>query len=60
MIARLRGKAVSRLGERLVLDVGGVGYLVNATPTASRLADGGGEVSVETYLTRRTWCTSRT
>jgi holliday junction DNA helicase RuvA len=50
VIARLRGKAVSRIGERLVLDVGGVGYLVAATPTALRLAGGGGEVSLETYL----------
>ena len=50
MIARLRGKPVSRAGERLVFDVGGVGYLVNATPTALRLAQSGGEVSLETYL----------
>jgi Holliday junction DNA helicase RuvA len=50
VIARLRGKAVSRVGERLVLDVGGVGYLVAATPTALGLAGGGGEVSLETYL----------
>jgi Holliday junction DNA helicase RuvA len=50
VISRLRGKAVSRTGERLVLEVGGVGYLVNATPTAHRLAESGGEVSLETYL----------
>jgi len=50
VIARLRGKPVSRAGERLVFDVGGVGYLVNATPTALRLAQSGGEVSLETYL----------
>ena len=49
MIARLRGKAVSRAGERLVLEVGGVGYLVSATPTALRLAEGGREVALETY-----------
>ncbi len=36
--------------EGLVLDVGGVGYLVAATPTAVRKADGAEEVTVETYL----------
>jgi Holliday junction DNA helicase RuvA len=33
-----------------VLDVGGVGYLVAATPAVLRQAEGGGEVVVETYL----------
>ena len=36
--------------EGLVLDVGGVGYLVAATPTAVRKADGAEEVSLHTYL----------
>ena len=36
--------------EGLVLDVNGVGYLVHATPSALRRAEGGGELSVETYL----------
>jgi len=49
VIARLRGTAVSRTGERLVLDVGGVGYLVSATPTALRLTESGREVTLETY-----------
>jgi len=50
MIARLRGRPVARRGDALVLDVGGVGYLVQATPSALRRADGGGEVTLETYL----------
>jgi holliday junction DNA helicase RuvA len=50
MIARLRGKPVASTAEGLVLDVGGVGYLVAATPSAVRKADGGDEVTVETYL----------
>jgi holliday junction DNA helicase RuvA len=50
MISRLRGTPVGRTPDGLVLDVGGVGYLVAATPSALRRADDGGEVTVETYL----------
>jgi holliday junction DNA helicase RuvA len=50
MIARLRGTPVASTPEGLLLDVGGVGYLVAATPSALRKADGAGEVTVETYL----------
>jgi Holliday junction DNA helicase RuvA len=50
MIARLRGTPVASTAEGLVLDVGGVGYLVAATPSAVRKADGGQEITVETYL----------
>jgi Holliday junction DNA helicase RuvA len=50
VIARLRGKPVGSTPEGLLIDVGGVGYLVAATPSAVRKADGAEEVTVETYL----------
>ena len=50
MIARLRGKPIANTPEGLVLDVGGVGYLVHATPAAVRKGDAADEISVETYL----------
>jgi len=50
MIARLRGKPAGSTAEGLVLDVGGVGYLVAATPSVLRNAEGAAEVTVETYL----------
>ena len=50
MIARLRGQPVARDADGLVLDVGGVGYRLHATPTAIRKADGRDEVVVETHL----------
>jgi holliday junction DNA helicase RuvA len=50
VIARLRGKPAARTADGLVLDVGGVGYLLAATPSALRRADGADEVALETYL----------
>ncbi|HEU0248425.1 MAG TPA: Holliday junction branch migration protein RuvA [Gaiellaceae bacterium] len=50
MISRLRGSPAGRTVDGLVVDVGGVGYLVAATPGALRRADGASEVTLETYL----------
>ncbi len=50
MIARLRGTPVSRRPDGLVLDVGGVGYLIHATPSVLRGADRAAEIVVETHL----------
>jgi holliday junction DNA helicase RuvA len=50
LIARLRGKPLANTPDGLVLDVGGVGYLVAATPSAVAKADGADEVSLHTYL----------
>jgi Holliday junction DNA helicase RuvA len=48
VIARLRGKRVGLSAAGLVLDVNGVGYLVQATPTVLRRESD--ELTVETYL----------
>src|SRR5207302_1403799 len=53
MIASLRGKPVARTPEGLVLDVGGVGYLVHATPRALARAGGAAETTLPTYLAVR-------
>ena len=53
MIARLRGRLVGRRADGIVLDVGGVGYLVHATPSVLRRADPGEELVVETHLNVR-------
>ena len=48
MIARLRGTKAGVTPAGLVVDVGGVGYLVQVTPSVLRTP--GDEVTVETYL----------
>jgi len=50
MISRLRGEVVTRSPTGVVLDVAGVGYLVNPTDSARRQAEPGKEVVLETYL----------
>ncbi len=50
MIARLRGTPAGRMQDGLVLDVAGVGYLVQATPRALARAEGAGEITIDTYL----------
>ena len=50
MISRLRGAPAGRTLDGLVVDVAGVGYLVSATPSVLRRADGASDVTVETYL----------
>ena len=55
MISRLRGTPAGRTPDGLVIDVGGVGYVVAATPSAMRKAESGSadaarEMVVETYL----------
>ena len=51
MIARLRGRIAGRSGSGLIVDVNGVGYLVNATPSVHRLGDG--EVTIEVHTVVR-------
>ena len=47
MIARLTGRRVAVQDGAAVIDVGGVGYLVHATPSVLRLGE---QLTVETYL----------
>src|SRR6478752_905107 len=51
MIARLRGRISGRAGSGPIVDVNGVGYLVNATPSVQRLGDG--EVTIEIHTVVR-------
>jgi holliday junction DNA helicase RuvA len=50
MIASLRGRVVARRLDGVVLDVNGVGYLVQTTQRALSKSQGGEEVALDTYL----------
>jgi Holliday junction DNA helicase RuvA len=50
MIAQLRGVPVSWSADTVVLDVGGVGYRLHATPSAIRKAEKTGELTLQTYM----------
>jgi holliday junction DNA helicase RuvA len=50
MIASLRGRVAARRLDAVVLDVNGVGYLVQTTQRALRKAQSGQEVTLDTYL----------
>jgi Holliday junction DNA helicase RuvA len=50
MIARLRGRLSGPAGTGVIVDVGGVGYLVHATPSVHRLGDGEVTVQVHTVV----------
>jgi holliday junction DNA helicase RuvA len=50
VIARIRGKPIAHDAQGLVVEVGGVGYRLFATPSAVRKADGADEVALETHL----------
>jgi holliday junction DNA helicase RuvA len=49
MIARLTGRPAGLRGDAVVLDVGGVGYLVTATQSALRRAQGADAVTLDIY-----------
>jgi Holliday junction DNA helicase RuvA len=51
VIARLRGRIAGRAGGALIVDVNGVGYLVQATPSVHRLGDG--DVTIEIFTVVR-------
>ena len=50
MISRLRGRSVGLTSDGLVLEVGGVGFRLHATPSAVRRAADADEAVLETYL----------
>jgi Holliday junction DNA helicase RuvA len=50
VIAQLRGRVVGRRPDGVILDVGGVGYLVQATSRALQKAEAGEDVTLDTHL----------
>ena len=53
MIASLRGTVAERRAGQVVLDVGGVGYLLQTTSSAARMSVPGEEVTLVTHLNVR-------
>ncbi len=53
MIASLRGTVLERRAGQVVLDVGGVGYLLQTTSSAARMSVPGEEVTLVTHLNVR-------
>ncbi len=53
MIARLTGTLLDRGPDHLIVDVGGVGYLVYVTPNTGAQASHGAEITLHTHLVVR-------
>ena len=53
MIASIRGQVISRAEDSLVVEVGGVGFLVHAAPAFCRTAEAGETVFLHTFLVVR-------
>ena len=53
MIASIRGEVISRAEDSLVVDVGGVGFLVHAAPAFCRTVQVGETIFLHTYLVVR-------
>jgi len=53
MIASIRGQVISRAEDSLVVEVGGVGFLVHAAPAFCRTTEVGENVFLHTYLVVR-------
>ncbi|MGD0004378.1 MAG: Holliday junction branch migration protein RuvA [Anaerolineaceae bacterium] len=53
MIASIRGEVISRAEDSLVVEVGGVGFLVHAAPAFCRVTQVGETIFLHTYLVVR-------